>query len=129
MKLKDIGLASFAVIAIVGLAFLSGCQDQLRANLVKTCSALADAYAHYDAVVEAGAVSERTKARVAFVRRQTDDLCTSPETATTLTITATAARAYVALNAAFKEGGELSDARVGYVKVQNLKKFLEEFKE
>lgn len=115
-----------ATLLALTLPLMAAKCDDARAILVKTCNTLADTYAHYDAVAASGALSARTQARVAAVRAQTDDICTSPETATTISITAAAARAYVALNAAFREGGTLRDAKVGYTQVQNLKVFLEE---
>lgn len=82
-----------------------------RDVLVRTCNALNDAYAHYDAVAASEAISAGTMAKVNVVRKQTNDICTSPETATTITLTAAAARAYVALNAAFREGGSVRGIR------------------
>lgn len=110
----------FLVIAICTV-FLAGCQQ-----LVSTCNALDDVYAHYDAVALTGAVSQRTMARVEFARTQANILCADPENATTVSLAAAAAAVYVATAAAFKEGGQLNDARVGYAKLENLKQFLEE---
>lgn len=101
------------------------CQDQLRSVLTQTCDGLAVAYAHYDAVAESGVVSAFNMARVAAVRQQSDYLCANPASATTVSVTAVAAKAYVALNAAFKQGGSLSDAKAGYSKVQDLKGLLD----
>lgn len=102
------------------------CDEQLRSVLTQTCDALDVAYAHYDAVVASGVLKTSTITKVALVREQTNALCTNPGSASTVSITAVAARAYVVLNAAFREGGTLRDAKMGYTQVENLRGILEE---
>ena len=111
-----------ATLLALSLPLMGATCEDARALLVKTCNTLADTYAHYDAVAASGVVSKINMARVAAVRAQTDDICASPETATTISITAAAARAYVALNAAFKQGGTLRDAKVGYSQIIDLRR-------
>lgn len=114
-----------ATVLALALPLMAAKCDDARALLVKTCATLDETYAHYDAVAASGVVSKINMARVEAVRAQTTDICTSPETATTISITAAAARAYVALNAAFKQGGTLRDAKVGYTQVRGLRAILE----
>jgi hypothetical protein len=107
----------------------ASCDAKLQNVLVQTCDGLKIAYAHYDAVAESGVLSARVIQRVAVVRQQTDALCANPGSATTVTVTAIAAKAYLALNAAFREGGNTKEARLGYTKVQGLRTLLEKAKE
>jgi len=123
-------LKTSLLVAVLALPLMAAtCTDQLRATLVQTCDGLREAYSYYDEVAASGALSAQTISRVAFARTQTDALCSNPELATPLTITRVAANAYVVLNAAFREGGQFSSAKVGYAKVQNLKKILQQAKQ
>lgn len=112
------------ILAIFALVFLAGCQSTpeseaaLRASLARTCAGLDRIFAHYDGIAISGLISERTMSRVDAVRQQSSRICTSPETATTESLTASAAAAYVALYAAFKESGD----RAGFVGLENLRK-------
>lgn len=114
-------------IAVIGLLILAGCQSsqQFQENLARTCAGLAQAYASYDIVAASGLVSERTIKKVEAIRVQTDLVCADPQNANAVSLTALAAGAYIALNKAFKEGREHGDAQTGYVRVENLRKFLE----
>lgn len=113
------------VLALTLPLMAAKCEDQLRSVLTQTCDGLDVAYAHFDAVVASGVLKTSTITKVALVREQTNALCTNPGSATTVSITAVAARAYVALNAAFREGGNQNSAKLGYVKVHDLKALLE----
>jgi len=99
------------------------CDEQLRSVLAQTCDGLAVAYSHYDAVAGSGLVKTGTMNRVAAVRIQTDYLCAHPERATTVSVTAIAAKAYVELSAAFRQAGTAGDA--GYSQVNDLRNLLE----
>jgi hypothetical protein len=112
----------FTVLALTSATMLAACNDNLRSTLVQTCDGLAVAYAHYDAVEATGAVSASTVRKVALARRQTDRVCDNPASATTISVTAAASSAYIALNAAFREGGEMRSAQMGYSKITDLKR-------
>lgn len=116
---------SVTLLALALPLMAAKCDDQLRSVLTQTCDGLEVAYAHYDAVVASGVLKTSTITKVALVREQSNALCTNPGSATTVSVTAVAARAYVALNAAFREGGTLRDAKVGYTQVENLRGILE----
>lgn len=102
------------------------CQEQLRSTLTQTCDGLDVAYAHYDAVAATGAIPAANMNKVAIARRQTDRICASPGAATTVSITAAAASAYIALNGAFRHGGNSTEARLGYSQLKHLKQIADE---
>jgi hypothetical protein len=95
----------FTVLALTSATMLAACNDNLRSTLVQT-----------------GAVSASTVRKVALARRQTDRVCDNPASATTISVTAAASSAYIALNAAFREGGEMRSAQMGYSKITDLKR-------
>lgn len=122
--LKYVGLLMALTLPLMA----AKCDEQLRSVLTQTCDGLNVAYAHYDALVDGGVISTSRQAKIAVVRQQTDALCANPGSATTVSVTAIAARAYVQLSAAFREAGNAPAAKLGYSKVENLRKVLEEAK-
>lgn len=115
------------ILAVPFIAFAlmaASCNEKLTTVVIQTCDGLEVAYTHYDAIKEA--VSAKTQRQVAFAREQSDRICTNPASTTSVSLAAAAARTYTALRAAFAEGGELNDARVGYSKIENLRKLIEQ---
>lgn len=105
---------------------LMGAQCQKLTDVVtQTCDGLQVAYEHYDAIKETGALSARVIRDVDLARQQTDRVCTNPAGASTVTLAAAAARSYVALKAAFAQGGDMSSAKLGYAKIEGLRSALE----
>lgn len=116
----------FLTLALILPLGAATCQDQLRSTLTQTCDGLDVVYAHYDAVAQVGVVPAVNMKWVETARQQTDRVCASPGTATTVSVTAAAAQAYLALNAAFKASKSKVDSRLGYTKLQDLKRLLEQ---
>lgn len=108
-----------ATVALVASLFvLVGCNYQaadenVRAVLIANCPAVEQNYAVFAAVASSGVVSERTINKVNLVKSQFDALCANPETATVVSVVATASAAYVAIRNGLQEA-KSRGADVGY---------------
>ena len=101
MNWKFIFLLPVLTIALMG----QSCPEQdtsVRSLLGNACPAVNVAYEHY--VAARDLVSKKTQDRVELVKSQFDRLCANPESATTVTVLASASAAFLAIRAAIAEG-------------------------
>lgn len=123
-------LRKLALIPVLALSLVAAtCDEQARGIAVQTCKALDTIYAHYDGVAASGAIPARYMNHVAAARVQTDKVCASPSTVTTVTLLRIAGEAYLALRAALQAGQGQGDpdwdATQGLQKLEALRRMIE----
>lgn len=115
----------FTLLTLSLLLMGQTCQERARAVFIATCNGLDQAYEYYDEVAASGVLSQQRINQVAFFRAESDKACANTN-ATPQQLARVAANAYAALNAAFREGGELNSARMGYAKITDLKRLVDQ---
>lgn len=104
---------------------LMGASCNFNSTVSAICGGVSQAYVYYDEVAASGVLSASVQNYNNAIRREVNYACANPTTVTPAQMAGIAAKAYVALKAAYAKGGDSTAAQMGYSKITDLKRLLE----